>query len=265
MKTICCDGIICFSVFVFIQLFSLNAFSQKDTLYFDINENEIDKVSFNTKIHSKFYGGIRYSSDTLVVQELIPNHVFGQLSPVVKSQLFKMFSSRSNIDTLKTLSIYYKDTLITRNEFPKKDLMIFRDSLGEVMGTSKFNGVYFDGRLYKKAKYHECEYSYKTFNKITQSILKKHRKFKDVLPLFFYGYNKGFDINAQKVKWNKDYAYLIKKLFKHKDYFFKQLILKSNGEFYVRYDAYGINFKELFDDEQWNIYREAYFNEMKIN
>ncbi len=252
MKAICFESVSYLRYLVFIQLFSLNAFSQKDTLYFDIYENEISKVVFNTKLHSKFYNGIRYSSDTLVVQGLIPNHVFGQLSPVVKSQLFKMLSSRSEIDTLKTLSLYYKDTLITRNEFPKKDLLIFRDSLGKVMGTSKLIGWYFDGRPYKKAKYHDRIYSFKGFNRLTLSIFKKYRKFKHVEPVFFYGTNNGLDLNTLKVKWHKDYGYLIKNLFRYKDYWFGQLIIKPNGEYYVRYGYVEGDYRKLFNIKEWD-------------
>lgn len=256
---------ILFSVFVFIQLFSSIGFSQNDTLYFDTNENEITKVSFKSKLNSKICDGYRYSTDTLVVQELIPNHVFGQLRPISKSQLFKLLSLRSDIDTLKILSVYYKDTLITRNEFPKKDFMIFRDSLGEVMGTSKRSGAYFDGRRYRNAKYREVEYSYKGFNKIALSILKKNRKFKHVMPLFFYSYNKGLDLNALKVKWSKDHGHIIKNLFRFKDFGFRQLILKPNGEFFVRIGSKKITFKELFDEKEWNVHRDAYFNEIKKN
>ncbi|MFY0715093.1 hypothetical protein J1D01_15585 [Seonamhaeicola sp. NFXS20] len=249
----------------FIQFFSFNCFSQVDTLYFDIDDKEIDKVSFKDKLRSKFYGGVRYSTDTLVVQELIPNYVFGKLSPNLKSQLFKMLSSRNNIDTLKTLLIYYKDTLISRNEFPKRDYLIFRDSLGEVMGISKKTGWYFDVRPYKKAKYHEVKYSYKSFNKIMRFNFKKYKRFKQVEPVFFYGYNKGLDLNNLKVQWHKDYGHLIKKLFKYKNYWFRQLILKPNGEFFVSIGSQNIDNKELFNEKKWNAYRNTYFNKMKIN
>ncbi len=264
MKT-CFREIFHLSVLVWFQLFLSSGFSQVDTLYFDIDGNKINKHTFKSKFRSKFYDGIRYAADTLVVEELMPNHIFGQLSPVAKSQLFKILSIRNNIDTLKILSIFYKDTLLARNEFPKKDYLIFRDSLGNVMGISKLRGWYFDGRAYREAKWHERKYSFKNFNKICYSNFKNHKRFKHVTPVFFYGFNKGLDLSTLKVKWYQDYGFLIKKLFMYKNYWFQQLILKPNGEFFIRIGSKPIHKKELFDEEQWNAHRDAYFSEIKIN
>ncbi|KJD33562.1 hypothetical protein PK35_06890 [Tamlana nanhaiensis] len=256
----------CFNLFIVLFVLYFNGFSQVDTLYFDINKEAISKAKFNKKIESKVYDGIRFITDSLVIQDVIPNHLFGQLDLVTKSQLFKMFSARNGIDTTKTLTVFYHDTLITENEFPEKSIMTFRDSLGEFRGTSKYNGIYFDGRKYRKAKYHAVEYSLKDFNKVTISKVKTFKKFKNVTPVFFYAHNNGLDLTKLKVIWHKDYGHILHKLFATNNYFFRTLVIKPNGEYFVRYgDKFVAEKKDIFNEKDWAKLKNEYFKEMRTN
>lgn len=250
-------------VLFFNIFFVLNFYAQTDTLYYDLKKQEINKIKFKNKLDSNFYHLVRYSTDTLVVEALYPNYLFGKLQPKVKSQLFKILNSRHKIDTLKTLSIYDIDTLKLKEEFPRKNTMTFRDSLGNVLGVSKSFGNTFDGRKYRgKAKFHDTEYNYKTFIRYHKSILKKHKRFKNVTPLFFYNYNNGTDLEVGKIKWYKDFGQLIKNIFKYEDRRFVHLVIKPNGEFYVWLGYTRINYRGLFKDKLWDINKKSYFNEI---
>lgn len=242
-------------------LFSLNMYAQVDTLYYNVEGNQVNKLVYNTKVKTNFYHGVRYTTDTLVVEKIVPNYYYDKLNAVTKSQLYKLFSSRYNIDTTKTLSICYVDTLKHKSELPNKNQMVLKDGLGNVIEEYSSSTTMFHVKNIKAEGYHCFTPSYKTYIKRYKSWYKKHKKFKKVMPLVLYGHDNGIGTELKDVNFYKDYGKLIKKLFKYEDRNFAHLIIKPSGEFYIRYGFDGFSFKSLFDDDAWAINRNAFLKE----
>ncbi|GAA4239436.1 hypothetical protein GCM10022291_33730 [Postechiella marina] len=230
-------------------------------MYYSVEGHQVNKMVYNAKVKTNFYHGVRYTTDTLVVEKIVPNYYYDKLNVVTKSQLCKLFFSRYNIDTTKTLSIRYVDTLRSKDELPDKNLMVIKDSLGHVLESHSSSTNVFHLKSIKSKGYRCFTPSYKTYVKSYKSWYKKHKKFKKVVPLVFYGYNSGVSSEIEDVNFYKDYGKLIKKLFKYEDRNFAHLIIKPSGEFYIRYGFDEISFKSLFDDDAWTMNRNAFLKE----
>lgn len=99
------------------------SFSQtKDTIYFDEELGNINKLTFTQKLGSSIYYAVTYNTNSTVYHELRFTHLFSKLSPIHKQQLFSILYQRNKIDTTKSILIHYQEVLKSINDFPKKIL-----------------------------------------------------------------------------------------------------------------------------------------------
>ncbi|MBP0905146.1 hypothetical protein ACFSKN_05800 [Mariniflexile gromovii] len=246
---------------IILFLFVLNlsvVYAQRDTIYVDENGKSISKKVFANKMNSSIYYGMRYSGDSLVLQEINYRYRFGQLMPIPKSQLFKLLNKRHGIDTTKTLVIHYIDTLLAKSKFPKHNKIVSYDSLGhEIKNPIKSHrisdGVVFDLNNLRKVAKHVHVQNHRSFIKSYKSCVRKFKKLKNDNVLFhFYNYNEGHPNEVKQVKWYQDHGGLLKKMFVQGKNQFNSLIIKPSGEFFVEYkESYKIQYY-ILESEGWD-------------
>ncbi|APY10037.1 hypothetical protein BWZ22_01725 [Seonamhaeicola sp. S2-3] len=238
-------------------------FGQQDVIHIDENGKSISANVFKTKISSSIYHGVRYDTDSLVLQEIKYNYRFGKLLPNAKKQLFQLLSLRHQIDTTRILMIHYIDTLRAVSEFPKKSSTILYDSLNqEIKSVQKtitypLGGVKIDLSNNQKVYKQEHVLNYRDFINSYKRCYRRYRKYKQVSVFHFYDYNNGHPNELKKLKWFQDYGGVLKKLFFNEKSRGYNVIIKPSGEFFIEYRENHITFDDLINSKKWN--------EMKIN
>lgn len=222
-----------FFIITTICFFNLNiVLCQVDTTYVDESNNYISKQDFYNKIKTPIYSGIRFSTDTLVMEKLRFRYFFGNLDEVIKSQLFKLLSKRHGIDTTKSLIIHYSDTLKSSEEFPKQDTIIYLDTLKQR---------------------HRHLSSYKKFIYWHKKCIRNHKKYDKYAQVFhFYGTNNGQPLDYKKIHWYKDYGLVIRKVFSDSYRNFSNIILHPDGSFFLGYNN-EISYKDLVKKQKWDV------------
>ncbi|MFV0566220.1 MAG: hypothetical protein ACK5NB_10350 [Flavobacteriaceae bacterium] len=246
----------CFKVF--------SVFAQMDTLRVDENNRPISKYNFYKKEKSPLYSGFRFSTDTLIIEKLRYNYFFGKIESPKKEQILKLFSKRHQIDTSKTLVIHYLDTLKSINDYPKRSRTIFYDSLGQevkhsIKLTHMYSGLKVDASKSGEIARHKHILNHKDFFLINKRCVKSYKRKKNVEVLHFFGVNMGHPEAYKKIKWYKDYGFVLGKIFADKTDNFKNIILRPNGEFYVSdyymsVDEVSLRLKN-WDKEKENFYQ----------
>ena len=231
-----------FLIIVFLLVLS-RGYAQLDTLYLDESDRLITKTIFQHKTGSPLYHGLRFDTDTLVLNKVRFNYYFGKLTPSVKTQFFKLLNKRHQIDTTKTLIIHYQDTLKTQDQFPEKDSIVYLDSLSER---------------------HIHLWGYDSFLNANKKCIKNHNKYKKTSELLhFYGHNLGHPNNVKKLVWYKDYGLIIKKLFADSYRNFKIIIIHSDGEFFVESRLNEIPNNHLIRRKKWDDYKADFVRRCK--
>ncbi|ULC60526.1 hypothetical protein MBM09_05925 [Flaviramulus sp. BrNp1-15] len=254
-------------VLIVFFIISINLNAQKDTIYVDENDDYISKQVFYKKMNSPIYHGLRFDTDTLVLQTIRFKYYFGNLSSPIKSQLFKLLNKRHQIDTSKTLIIHYLDTLRAKSEYSKKNTVVFYDSLNRVIkplikSSQISDGVKFDFTNYNKVAKHKHIQNYRRFLKLNKKCTKRYYKYNNkhnekVSVFHFYNVNNGHPNEFKELRWFKDYASLLKKLFFDENANTNFAIIKPSGEFLVYYpdkhfNNYHVTFLNLLNNETWN-------------
>ena len=236
--------------------------AQADTIYSDENNKLISKVEFNRKMNSEVFHGLRYETDTIVLNKLRFNYYFGELDPIVKTQLFKLLNKRHQIDTTKTLIIHYLDTLKSIEEFPKVTKTVLLDSLNNEIKVPEFKNSYIDFRPLENVKSHMHLQSYKSFVNEYKKCIRKHKKYRKTARLLhFYGHSSGgLEEKSEDVNWLKDYGFVVKKVFSDGFKTFNTIILHPNGEFYMQSRHNKIPFEHLVKQIHWNEYKTEFNN-----
>lgn len=248
-----------------ISFFS-NAQLKNRVVYLDVTKEVISKQEFNKKIESDLYSGIKYVTDTLIIKKLKINYAFGKLKTSTKSQLFKLLSSRHQIDTTKTLVFHYMDTLKNKNEYPKSDYLVLLDSNNNVIKKIKGNRTsYIVTPSTRNVVKHKHLISYKTFLVSHKKCIKSYKKFikKNVKILHFYSVNNGHPNQYKNHRWYKDYGNILKKLFYIEKRKFSLVVLKPNGEFFLYYTHGYMKNKLLFTEEGWRKYKQEFLTNQK--
>lgn len=247
---------------IVISFGSVFAFSQSDTLYLDENNNYISKTVFYKKEKSSVYKGIRFSTDTLVVEKLRFKYFFGSLKPKIKTQLNQLLKKRHQIDTTKTLIIHYIDTLKSKSDFPKRSRTIFYDSLGKEVKIRKSN-IAIAVSQQKKIVRHKHIVGYKDFISAHKKCERKHKKYKNyALVLHFYRYNSGHPKTYKELRWYKDYGGIIRKIFSDNYKNFDNIIFHPNGKFYLGYNS-KFSYDDLIKKRKWNDYEKKFNQRVK--
>lgn len=239
--------------------------AQTDTIYSDENNRLISKDLFDRKMNSALFHGLRYETDTLVLNKIRFNYYFGELDPTIKSQLFKLLSKRNSVDTSKTLVIHYLDTLKSIEEFPKKTETVFFDSLNNEVEIPKFNNSYLDLTSLGNIKSHIHVKNYKTFVREYKRCIKKHKKYNETVDLLhFYGYSRG---NLQEmnygVDWLKDYGLVVKKVFSDGFKNFNIIILHPDGEFFMQSRYNKLSYENLLKRIHWEEYKAEFIRTLE--
>lgn len=233
--------ILFFYLLIFILFSSLKTFAQVDTVYVDEGDKYISKDVFQKKGESYIYRGVRYATDTLVLNKLYKNCFFGKLTPTVNNQLFKQLSNRYKIDTTKILIIHYNDSLKSSSHYIKK---------GHINNIVSFC--------------HEHLNTYKGFlfaHKKCRLINKKYKKTAKVL--HFYKINYGHPEAYKDFKWYKDYGSLIKKIFLDDYKYFVEIIIHPDGEFYSGYSS-KFPYANLIIKKEWEKYKSEFEKKLEI-
>lgn len=268
MKNICCKNECFFvSVFLYVFLFSTNIFSQVDTLYFDTDGVKMSKEDFKVNIDKDFYHATMFSTDSLVEMKLKPLYCFGRLTDDLKTQLFRLLSTRHEVDTTKMLSCFYRDTLKGRSDFPLKTHIYLINKFGDTLKSGSSSNSrsinYISKQWAKEEGKIITRMNFKMVHRMNNNYIKYyHQDFKkSVELLMFYAYNNGVSDKIQGLKWHKDYGGVVNKLFSHKDEKIKYVLIKPNGEFFARYDSVGTPVSDLFNETDWNFHRDNFLKE----
>lgn len=252
---------------LFIFFMSLNFYAQRDVTYVNEHNENISKAVFYNKIKTLPFYGLRYSVDTLVLQKVKMAYYFGTLTNETKSQLFQLFAKRHQIDTTKALIIHYSDTLKSVKEFPKRNSVVFRDSLDNIIKIKKGPSTSIDFSKIRNVKKYEYFWSYKSFIKNQKKCIRNHKKYEDLAQvLHFYNQNTGHPDKLDKLQWYKDYGSVIKKTFIAGDDDFSFIIIHPNGDFYVqnKYLEFYYPYKNLVKKVDWEIYKSEFLEAIKI-
>ena len=246
------------NLYLLFFVLSLGLHAQKDTIYADENDFPISKEIFNKKLSAPIYYGLRFDTDTLVLQKIKLRYDFGEITPNTKHQLFKLLNKRHQIDTTKTLVIHYQDTLKAMSEFPKQSKVVYYDSLdNEIKTLNKVTrnpyGMKIDLSNYKKVVKHKHIQSYKSFLYWNKKCNKSYKKYdKTAAILHFYNFNTGHPNVVNNLTWYQDYGSLLKKLFFQDKKKFYTVIIKPSGAFYLEhYESYFTS-HDLLNPEKWN-------------
>lgn len=239
-------------------------FAQRDTIYADENGSKISKSFFYEKMNAPLYTGFRYETDTLVLEKIKFSHYFGKLSPVKKNQLFQLLSLRNKIDTTKTLLIHYQDTLKAIHEFPKKNSIIYKDSIGNIVTTAP-SSKRIDLNEFRNIKTHIHQGNYSSFISATKRCLRYYKKYRETVGvLHFYDVNNGHPEQVKNIKWYKDYGSIIKRLFLKKNQNMRSLIIKPSGEFFIDYGSnYDISPLDILKPDRWDAIKEKFYQDYK--
>ena len=237
-------------VFIYFLLISTQGFSQinrgsiqKDTIYANELNQRIDRAVFEKKVTSKLYNTLIYEGDSLVTLVAKQSYMFGKINSENKSEIFRLFNLRNNVDTTKTIVIHYLDTLKRIDQFPKKDIIV-----------SLKNGR------------HKHVNSHKTFIKNHKTCLNnfKNRKFSKVY--HFFKVNNGHPLTYKKYSWEKDYGGLINKIFPSNYNKFTRVIISPDGDFFVydRVEFPKTIYNDIIKGVNWEKHIQNYTTQMKI-
>lgn len=246
---------------------SLGLHAQKDTIYADENDFPISKEIFNKKLSAPIYYGLRFDTDTLVLQKIKLKFYIGELESNTKHQLFKLLNKRHQIDTTKVLIIHYSDTLKLPNEFPKRNYVVFKDSLDNIVKVIQGPTTFVDLNKIRSVKKQEHFWSYKTFIREQKKCMKSHVKYKDEAQvLHFYNQNNGHPEKLNELRWYKDYGLVIKKILMSIENEFDVIIIHPDGDFYVQkgYLEFYYPYKDLIEKRNWETHNKAFLEKMKI-
>lgn len=250
--------------FLFFFIFSASIYGQLDTIYADENDHYISKDEFHRKVNSSIYYGVRFNTDTLVLQKIRFRYYLGSLPTTVKTQLFKLINKRHQIDTTKTLIIHYIDTLKSVDEFPKRSGVVYRDSLNNIVEIPN-TATFIDFSSIGGIKKHEHIWNYKKFINQHKKCVKEHQKFNDEANvLHFYNYNNGHPDIVKNLKWYRDYGSVIKKIFTDSYKNFQQIIIYPNGDFYIQAMNTNILYDDLVKKTNWDKHKDDFLKKMEL-
>lgn len=252
-----------FYLITFFLLISFKVFSQVDTVYIDENDSYISKTIFYNKMKSPIYKGIRFSSDTVVLEKLRFEYFFGKLEPLIKTQLFRLLNSRHKIDTTKTLVIHYQDTLKNKSDFPKQSSIVYYDSLDQEIKMKNTN-TFVEVSKYKKIAKHKHFISYYDFLQAHKRCKRNHKKYnKTIDVLHFYSFNNGHPKEYKDLVWYKDYGLVIKKIFSDGYKNFTSIIVHPNGDFFIGNHRDRFPYSDLIKKQNWNKYKSSFAKRIK--
>lgn len=239
-------------------------YGQSDTIYVDERDHYISKDEFYKKIDSPIYYGLKFDTDTLVLQKIRFKYYLGKLPITVKSQLHKLLNKRHQIDTTKTLVIHYIDTLKSPREFAKRSRIVYRDSLNNMVKIPNSASV-IDLNKMRTIKKHEHIWSYKDFISQHKKCTKNHQKYKEVASvLHLYNHNNGHSDEVKNLKWFKDYGFVIKKVFADSYKNFQQIIIYPNGDFYTQAMYGNIPYDDLVTKTNWDKHKDDFIKRMEL-
>lgn len=211
---------------------------QKDTLYINETNEDINKRVYNLKVKSNLFAGLRFENDTLVLYKLRFSHLFGTLENSKKNQLFKLISSKNKVDTTKIIIIHYQDTLKRISQFAKKTGIVFN----------------------KDSTSHRHVISHKTFINQHKKCVRTLGKRNKSQVYHYYNFNNGHPETYKKVDWYKDNLSLIDKIFRDSYRRFNTIIIHPNGDFFCRnYNDENSNiFKDITKGKRWKKHKKEF-------
>lgn len=228
-----------FFVFFIFHVFNF-VYAQLDTIYFDENKEPISRSYFYKKCKSRPYQCLRYTTDSIVVEKLKLLYLFGELEPVAKTQLFKLFHNRNRIDTNKVQIIHYNDTLRKASEYDKGGNVEYKYVFG-----------------------HEHLNTYRGFIRAHSQCIKNYKRYCErAQVLHFYKINNGHPTSYKDHVWYEDNGGLISKLFLGKFNKTQRMIIRPNGEFFVGYEQYFL-IEDLIEKKKWDKAKSEFETEIQ--
>lgn len=219
----------------------LCAFGQvSDTTYIDEAYRIVSSKEFYKKAKSNLYYTNLYIADTTIYNKIFLKYYIGELEEEKRVQLFSLLSQRNAIDTTKSILIHYKDTLHSKDHYPKKDTVI----------------KYKDGS-------HKHIISYRTFLRQHRQCEKQYSS-KNIQMYHFINFNNGHPLEVKKLKWRKDPLNILRRMFyNHSDNMrFWTILIHPNGEYAI--NNAGVRtikmWKEMKMHKNWHLYKEQFYN-----
>lgn len=179
--------------FLLILIFCLKGYAQKKTdIYVDENLKYISETQFCKKKESPLYYGFNYSTKDTLLSRLFLSYDMGKLNKKSKNQLFSLLSQRNNVDTTRRILIHYRDTLFSKNNYPRIDSILYssKNHLGKNSYESFIQGVI------------NCE---------------NEENGNDIKVYHFYKHNQGHPKEIKEVSFNQDHLGMVNRLFHNTD------------------------------------------------
>jgi len=240
-----------------------NTFSQSDTIYLDEEDKQVSKYVFYKKEKSSIYDGVRYSTDSLVLEALELNYVYAKMLPISQSHLFKFLSSNYKIDTTKTIIIHYTFTLKHPKDYPRTTPIYSFDTLSNTYKLLKnHNAGNLD--LFLGVSRHMHAQNYRAILMGYKQCLRYHKKNQETTSIVhLFAKNEGFPVNDKGLKWYSDENLFVRKFFNKPKRSFNIVIIQPNGEFYVQYGYSKYDYATLILKEKWGTHIREFMHEMK--
>ncbi|WP_442265605.1 hypothetical protein ACSIGC_15075 [Tenacibaculum sp. ZS6-P6] len=251
---------IIFFLFVSIASKGQTYSTDKKVYLLDHELNEISEEKFTNRINSDLFSYVKLENDTIILKKLFLNEIFGKLDKKKHQQIKKLFALRNRIDSTKTWSINYKDTIPNKNDMSEQSAYIYLDSLNNKIGYLPYNSKKkklkkFERKAFKVKRV----IGYKNYLEEIGGDRKRSKKNKKVVFFSVYDINKGFPYqDLESRNYFNDPNKIIKKTFKSAFKNPSSIIIFPDGYYLIKYTGtYWRNQKKLKNNK-------SYFIENKI-
>ncbi|MBU2938844.1 hypothetical protein KO494_04740 [Lacinutrix sp. C3R15] len=238
-------------------LISFHTISQ-EKVFIDENMKEIDSLQFNTICKNRAYKCLAYSSDSILVNKVLPKYSFGKITPQEYDQIRSILEldSKTKVVPGSKIVISYSDTLFNKETIIKNQMGIFNQP-------NLSNNITFISNGFSKVINPNKDLDRRDFIKFNEKIDKYLTKCienfeKQDLVSVNYVYNKKQDgiTYFENTPRLKDRGIFKNTFFKiHKNY--KLLVLKPDGEYFLS-GGYmsNKNVQLLLKNDDWSPIRE---------
>lgn len=255
-------------IIIFISISSFGQKNtQKDTLYLDENQVEITKTKYNSKMNNSTLYARSYETKDLIIYKVLYKYYFGEISHTEYNQINKLLEKDANVYIANdaTILIKFTDTLYSykyrkkRYDFHTNTPHYFKPLI------IKPNSKYKDSLKVKHKPFNYSVYknNIKKYSIKQRKCSKKLLKRKNTYAIHVYNINKGYDFN-KNLKWVKDR--ILKKAFFKNMYESNILIIKPNGDYFMKYGHLSdSNLFKLLKENDWTQYKMDWKKSLETN
>lgn len=230
----------------------------QEKVFLDENMQEIDSLQFNTICNNHAYKCLAYSSDSILVNKVLPKYSFGKITPEEYEQIRSILEldSKTKIAAGSKIIISYSDTLFNKETVIKKQMSSFTKTKKSNKQSLICNGFSIskspDKTLNKKDFIHFNEKREKYLAKCIEKFEKQDLV---TVNLMYNNKQDGFSYfeNVPRLKDRGIFKNTFFKIYKN----YNLLILKPDGEYFLSGSFItNKNVQLLLNKEDWTPYKE---------